>query len=163
LFAVDVLARLGGSDDGNRVPVVRCRDHDGVDIIAFEDFPEILIGITGRESAGGDLLAVMEIDKGLSRLASSESAIPVPATSTIDVAHGHDLNAVLLQEARNVIHAHVAGADEAQRDAFAGWWAAGAAKGGGGHESRESEATGDRNAGFEKFAASWTRHRTVGM
>ena len=42
LLDVDVLAGLQRPDGGERVPVVRRRDHDGVDVLVVEHPPEIL-------------------------------------------------------------------------------------------------------------------------
>ena len=41
LLHVNVLARLHGQNRGERMPVVRCRDADGVEVLQFEQFADV--------------------------------------------------------------------------------------------------------------------------
>src|SRR5262245_7571227 len=44
-FAVDVLFRLSREDARNGMPVVRGRDDDGVDVLAFDDLPKVAVSV----------------------------------------------------------------------------------------------------------------------
>ena len=98
LFHVNVLAGLRGFHGEKRVPVVRRGHNHGVDVLAIENPPKVLVGF--RLAARG-LRGCVQV-----RL--------------VDVAHGGNLGVGLLGKIFQVPHAHPAGANHANPDPVVG-------------------------------------------
>ncbi len=110
LLEVDVLAGLDGGDRGERVPVIRCADEDGVHVLVRQQLP--VVGI-GRDAIVGParLLRVVAVHE-------DPRVLDPPA---VEVADGHDPGGVVLPHARHVVRPRDApGADRAHVDAVAG-------------------------------------------
>ena len=103
LFAIHVLAGLGGVHRHRGVPVRAGGDQHGVDIVAVEQ----LAKVAKHEAA---LIAVQFVDPLLDG----------DAAGFLDVADGGELHVLLLQEAAQVVRAAVADADAADDDPLAG-------------------------------------------
>ena len=102
LLAIHVLAGAGGVHSGRRMPVRPGRDQHGIDILAVEQLAEVAI-------LCAVVVAVMLVGNFLDRIAAN----------LFHVAHGQELNVLLLQEAAEIVRAPVADADAAHRDALA--------------------------------------------
>ena len=115
LLDIDILARLAGGDHLDRVPVVGRCDHDGVDILAIEDRPEVLDPRDVALELGhlGDALA----QTGKSRIEPIVVAVEI---RLINVAEGDDLGIRVGQKALQELAAAIAHADEAQPDLVVG-------------------------------------------
>ena len=136
LLAIDVLAGLRRQDDGHGVPVVRRADQDGVDVLAIEQFAEIDEGVAALVLARLLVGGVMLLDETPGRFTAGDGAIPVAGAFAVDVADGHDLHAVIAEEAAHVVEALIAGADDAEIDALARGRLALQAEGRGGDDQR---------------------------
>src|SRR5208282_152307 len=77
LLAVDVFPRLAGLDHRDRVPVVRCADLDGVDIVAAQDLAEIDACVAAAIGPGELVRGVMLLDQTLRRGTPADFAVPV--------------------------------------------------------------------------------------
>ena len=88
LFAIDILAGVQCGDGDEGMPVVRCGDDDGVDILALQQLAEIGISLTAFE-ARLLVLAVTFFD----RLFGKFTAVRV------HIADGDDLDFFAAQEA----------------------------------------------------------------
>jgi len=106
-LAVDILARLGGLDDRNRVPVVGGRNHDGVDIVPGDHLAEVAVGIATLVRAAA-LAGVIIFDD---LLAASQLEL-------VDIAGCDDVRAGRVEEGLHQVLALLAGADETQGDSF---------------------------------------------
>ena len=69
LLDVDVLARLAGPDDDQRMPVVRRGDGDGVDVLVFEQLADIGVGLHRLAFVGEPLRAACRACAGRRRTA----------------------------------------------------------------------------------------------
>ena len=103
LLAIHVLAGAGGIHGGRRMPVRARGDQHGIDIVAVQEFAKVAI-------LRAVLVAVLLVGDFLDRIAARR----------LHVAHGDELDVVLLQEAAEVVRPPVSDADAAQRDSFVG-------------------------------------------
>ena len=105
LLAIDVLARLRGQDAGDRVPMVRRGNHDGVDVFAFDDLAEVRIRV-----------AALVLGLLVGPVTFLDNLFGVVHSLGNDIAHGHDLDILHAEKTAQVSPAHRADADEAQRE-----------------------------------------------
>src|SRR5262249_16718879 len=101
LLAVDVLAGAHGGQGGERGPVVRRADGDGVDIAPGQQFAEVLVLLAGRADDVGSETAVVPI-----HVADGDELHAW-------LAHGgtHDVNAALAVDPPVPRAARIVGAD----------------------------------------------------
>ena len=127
LLDVDVLAGPDGGQGVQDVPRVERGNGHGVDVIAVQQFAEIVVH-------GAILVPVVRVHRLLGPFAHR----------AFDVADGHDLRPGDAHAGAHVPEAHVAHADAAHDDAFARRDAAGAAQGRGGDD--QGRGNGSRSA-----------------
>ncbi len=108
LFAIDVLARLGGPDHCNRMPVVGRGYHHRVDIVSSQQIAKIAISIAAFIQTA--FLASVVIFDDL--LAACELEL-------VHVAGGEDLGPRRIQKRSHQMLALLARADKAQRNPLA--------------------------------------------
>ena len=131
--------RVGRRDGDDRVPVVRRGDHHGVNVLASNQSPEIVIGRAALVGAAFGLFGVVILDR----------LLRVLAAMSIDIAHGDGVCFLLAEEPSQQAGVLLPHANETERDAvvrlhFRGpdvrrqneWGHAGG--GGGGFEKRAS-------------------------
>ena len=119
LLAVDVLARFRGGDDDARVPVVRRRHGNRVNVLAGEQLAEVLGGEDAFVGAIALLGRVVAFD-GLP--GGGEAAVPallVAAAAGVHVAQRGDLHLGMAEERPQVAVPLAAEADAAHHDAAA--------------------------------------------
>ena len=125
LLDVDVLAGADGGQGVQDVPGVERGDGHGVDIVAVQQFAEIVVH-------GAVRVPVVRVDRLLGPFAHG----------AFDVADGHDLGSGNAHAGAHVAEAHGADADAAHDDAFARRDAAGAAQGRGRDDQRRGHGAG---------------------
>ena len=101
-FAVDVLARLGCQNRGEGMPAVSGGDHNGIDVIASEEFKHVAIG----RAVAAAMLLIDDFFGGFAPLAA-------------DIAHGHKLGFWLLQEYSQIVCSATAAAENPHHDPLA--------------------------------------------
>jgi len=110
LFDKDVLARLSRQHRGRSMPAFARGNHHGIDVLAGQQFAEIVAGSAGPIRTRGSL-------RGIGCLDSRLGVLPTPA---IHVADSQHLGLRILDEPRQVVPlAHEPDADEPQGDAIA--------------------------------------------
>ncbi len=97
LFAIEVLAGLERGDEVLGVEVHGCGIDDGIDVFAFEQAHGIVVGVDAGNFGFGHV-----------------------AAARVSVGHGHALDVGLSQGVIQILHAAIAGADEADTDAVVG-------------------------------------------
>ena len=113
-FAIDVFASAGGGGGVQGVPVVRRGDLHSVDAGLGEEIAEVLVGGAAFALIGG----VDEAAHGLAAKGAgfTDETLVVTGGLTLDITHGDDLDAVVIEE---VFH-HVVGAAPAADEAEGG-------------------------------------------
>ena len=121
LFAINVLARRGGHAGHHAMPVVGHDDRHGVDVLARQQFAEIVVGVAALILGSAGLFGVKLVHLLLARFAAEEMAgIAISGAPLIHVANRKDLDVGLLQEGRQIDSALIARADDADVDPIAG-------------------------------------------
>ena len=139
LLHVDVLARNGGFNGHERVPVIGHGHDHGVNFRRSQDIVIIVIGFERLE--GAVVLAVIIFHQ---LFAGSE-------TLGVQVAHGHDLADGLGHDIAHVAAPHAAAADLGDLEALAR--GIGAEQPGGDNVRQQGQPGGTARGGFEKTAA----------
>ena len=104
LFAIDIFARFDGIDAHEGMPVIGRGDHDGVDVIARQQFPVIIVS---GASLAPPVAAVNGVHLPLALLAARP----------IDVANREKLHRRVVHEPAQMPAAHRAPADQPHLDA----------------------------------------------
>lgn len=107
LFEVDVLAGPAGCDRDQRVLVVGCRDHDGVDVVPRE---QVLIILVQVDLAFLPVLGVIFL----------HALLEAGSFDVVDVASCQHADAVDRKEARQQVHRLLTETDEADADRIVG-------------------------------------------
>ena len=110
LLAIDVLAGLGGAHGDGRVPTLAGHHGHSVDVVASEQFAEVVVRLETMKLAARLLGAVDLIE-------NVGVVLPSPR---IDVAEGQKLHVGVVGEDAEVAASHAAHADRADRDPVAG-------------------------------------------
>ena len=120
-FAVDILARAGGGDGHDGVPVVGDGDDDGVDVGPGED---LAIVDAGKTSSDGTILRLRRIeliDDPLGRFSAKVLGGGfVAVAGPVDIADGPDMDIRQLQKALEVVGSLVARSNHGQNNPIAG-------------------------------------------
>jgi hypothetical protein len=104
LFTVDVFSRASGQDALNRVPVIRCADHDGIQSIEPQQLAKVDKGFQPSILAALGSLSILGFD-GLDRMID-----PI----FDNIAHRHDFNLLVAEELIQVSQALLPDSDEAK-------------------------------------------------
>ena len=138
-FEVDVFAGADGGQGREDVPVIGGGDEDGVEVLAGDQFAEVMVG-------GAIPILVVLID-------------PVAGLLEVggeDIAEGNNAGVLLAQEVAHDALALGAQADAADGDAAAGGDLAGPAEGGRGREGGQGGGGEGKGGGLsEELAAGW--------
>ena len=96
------------------------RDHDRIDVVAVDDFAEIVVGLATFVGADSLRLRVKLFDGIFGRFAAVEMLVVLVAiAATIHIADSQNLTLVVLEEPLHDGKSLIANANEAQRDAIA--------------------------------------------
>ena len=155
---VNVLAGAGGGDNRNGVPVIRCGNHDRINIVAGQQLAKIFVPFTGGVLPGTYLLASEKVYNLLRRFPARIAAVPVPGACPVYVADTRNLNLLSLKERSHMTGSHIARTDESKRNAIAGSRAAGASEGGRRNNAGQSKASGKERTGLQKVASISADH-----
>ena len=119
-LAIHILARLQRHDGDDPMPVIGDDDDDRIDIIAANDFAEIVVGIALGRSAFGFLRSDF-LDHRLGRQTTVEVIrFSVAGAAFVDIANGQHVAQVGGQETLQQRHPLIARANESDADTVAG-------------------------------------------
>src|ERR1035438_492852 len=93
LLPVNILTRARRFNHGNRMPVIRQGDENGIDILARDHFAEVVVGGAAFVQAGPLVASIVPFNQHPRRLAPRDRSVPIPRSLAVPIPHGHPLNA----------------------------------------------------------------------
>jgi hypothetical protein len=108
LLAIDIFAGFHRRDGNVGMPVVGRGDHSDVDVLSGQELAEVVVRI-----------AAFVLRAGLGRVEIVHSFLGVLAAGGVDIADGHDLNVIPIEEIAEVSVHLVSHADASDGESFA--------------------------------------------